>query len=109
MLAVLKAGGTFVPLDPTSPSSRLQNLVRAVEASVLLCARSHVANLTEIAQTVLPVDEDTILPFPTALENGNSDCYRAKPENAAYILFTSGSTGEPKVIPNSSSELGCRH
>lgn len=100
MVAVLKAGGTFVPLDPTHPTSRLQNLVNAVDAQILLCSRSHVANLTEIANIVLPVDEDTILPSPATLKRENLDRHRAKPDNAAYILFTSGSTGEPKVRNN---------
>lgn len=100
MLAVLKAGGAFVTLDPTHPTSRLQNLVHAVDARILLCSRSHVANLTEIANIVLPVDEDTILPSPATLKKENLDRPRAKPDNAAYILFTSGSTGEPKVKNN---------
>lgn len=97
MLAVMKAGGTFVPLDPTHPTSRLQNLVGAVEAGVILCSQSHVTNLRSIANIVLPVDEDAILRAPS-LKERNPIFDRAKPDNAAYILFTSGSTGEPKVM-----------
>lgn len=96
MLAVLKAGGAFVPLDPSHPSPRLQALVRAVDARIMLCSSSHAADLSAVADTVLAVGDDMISSLTTK-STGQYCLPRLQGSNAAYILFTSGSTGEPKV------------
>lgn len=96
MLAVLKAGGAFVPLDPGHPIPRLQALVRAVDAKILLCSSPHAADLAAVAETVLAVDDDMISSLATR-PTGQHCLPRLQGSNAAYILFTSGSTGEPKV------------
>lgn len=94
MLAVLKAGGAFVPLDPSHPESRLQALVQRLEASILLCSRHHADKLANVAASIIPVDKDTIDTLPTERTTIHP---KAQSTNAAYIIFTSGSTGEPKV------------
>ncbi|PWY81945.1 nonribosomal peptide synthase Pes1 [Aspergillus heteromorphus CBS 117.55] len=95
MLGVLKAGGAFVPLDPTHPTPRLQSLVHAVKAKVMLCSRNRAAALSAVAETLVPLDQDAIDDF--AVSTGET---RQLPQvqgcNAAYVIFTSGSTGEPK-------------
>ena len=96
MLGVLKAGGAFVPLDPTHPTPRLQSLVRAVKAKVLLCSRSRVGALTGVAETLVPLDQDAIDDFSFPAEEV-PQLPEVKGSNAAYVIFTSGSTGEPKV------------
>ncbi|KAK2871711.1 NRPS, partial [Arthroderma sp. PD_2] len=95
MLSVLKAGGAFVPFDPSHPVPRLQGLARALDAPLLLCSAHHAQNLATVAQTVLPVDEDLLRSLPAAPDAAQLTS-RAKPNNAAYVIFTSGSTGEPK-------------
>ncbi|KAJ5091869.1 hypothetical protein NUU61_006739 [Penicillium alfredii] len=95
MLGVMKAGGAFVPLDPTHPTSRLQRLVESVQASVVLCSQDRVYSLQSIAKTLIPLCADTLdrLSDPADqvdLASGVTS------QNAAYVLFTSGSTGEPK-------------
>lgn len=104
MLGVLKAGGAFVPFDPSHPVERLRALSRSVDAKLLLCSRQHVQLLASVADVALAVDEDA-LRQPCS---GNLDeAIRACSTNAAYVIFTSGSTGEPKVnIPDS---LGNTH
>ncbi|OCL14025.1 nonribosomal peptide synthase [Glonium stellatum] len=93
MLGVMKAGGAFVPLDPTHPLPRLQTLARSVNANVLLCSRRHAELLATVSDTVLPVDENELVePHAGNIERVN----RAVSSNAAYLIFTSGSTGEPK-------------
>ena len=96
MLAVLKAGGAFVPLDPSHPPVRLQSLVEAVKANIVLCSEWHTSNLKDIAETVIPLSETTLEQLPSHPED-----FLSSPEvdsnNAAYVIFTSGSTGQPKV------------
>lgn len=93
MLGVLKAGGAFVPLDPSHPIGRLQALAQTLRAKILLCSRRHTDPLATVAAKVLPIDADAIDQLPAKLDDGAS---RAAPNNAAYVIFTSGSTGEPK-------------
>ena len=97
MLAVLKAGGAFVPLDPTHPTSRLQSLVKSVRAEKLICSRRHEDNMKAVTESILPLDDEAmkeLLDLPEERELSEE----VKSHNAAYVIFTSGSTGEPKVL-----------
>lgn len=96
MLAVLKAGGAFVPLDPSHPIPRLMTIVQAVGAKFLLCSTNHARRLVVITPDVVTVDDDLLDSLLTE-ERGRPRPSRPESKNAAYILFTSGSTGEPKV------------
>lgn len=96
MLGVMKAGGAFVPLDATHPTSRLQRLVSAVQASILLCSQHRVLLLKSVAKTVIPLCAETLDGLSPPADNVD-DASGVTSQNAAYVLFTSGSTGEPKV------------
>ncbi|KAM0723808.1 hypothetical protein Q7P37_000798 [Cladosporium fusiforme] len=92
LFAVLKAGGAFVPLDPSHPESRLRSLIDKVGAKVVLTSaeqQSKVALAT--LQPVIAVDDDLLSTCTSLVVEDN-----VTPSNAAYIIFTSGSTGEPK-------------
>lgn len=95
MLAVLKAGGAFVPLDPTHPIARIQGLVQAVEAKIMICSPGHASRLSSAVETVVALDEERL--DVLAVDSGKDLPSPAHGKNAAYVLFTSGSTGEPKV------------
>lgn len=96
MLAVLKAGGAFVPLDPSHPIARLQSLVQEVEARIILCSSIHYSRLSSAADNVVPIDAERIENLATTEFEAESSATLSS-TNAAYILFTSGSTGKPKV------------
>ncbi|MEO7182083.1 MAG: amino acid adenylation domain-containing protein, partial [Gemmatimonadaceae bacterium] len=92
ILGILKAGGMYVPLDPTNPGERLAMILGDVGATIVVCA----ADVPEVlrdgaAYVVLLGAVETLaaeLPTnPTSL--GGAD-------NAAYVIYTSGSTGAPK-------------
>ena len=95
MLAVLKAGGAFVPLDPSHPAERLQGLCHSVGAKIILCSSHLVQTLAGVADRVLPVDDSITTGTPERLPNATTPT--VTPTNVAYVIFTSGSTGKPKV------------
>lgn len=86
LLSVLKAGHTFVPLDPRQPAARLKNIVETAEAAAIVAEEAaFAAELPLIRPSQAPAGA-TPAPVP------------ANPERAAYIIFTSGSTGTPKGV-----------
>jgi non-ribosomal peptide synthetase component F len=98
MLAVLRAGGAFVPLDPSHPVERLRGLCESVRAKLVLCSSHLVQMLTGVVDTVLPVDDSTLAASPVAeAEESAQDAPAVASTNPAYVIFTSGSTGKPKV------------
>lgn len=94
-LAVLKAGGAFVSIDPSHPDSRLQMLIEEIGADLVLCSSSLQPKLAKLCKTAFGVSQNSIsqLPeSPLALPG-----VRPTPQNAAYAIFTSGTTGKPKA------------
>lgn len=99
-LAILKAGGAFVGLDPTHPRQRLLGLVREVGAKVVCLApqNSHLFEERESGDPKLNIVQVTPefiagLPFKSG-----RPCTSIKPNNAACVVFTSGTTGRPKAV-----------
>lgn len=99
-LAVLKAGGAFVGLDPDHPTSRLEQLMQDVGATIVLCSAKYHQKMVDVAKTTAAcfvVDAASIASISanatTANQPGEA---QVSPANAAYIIFTSGTTGRPK-------------
>jgi len=92
ILAVLRAGGAFLPLDPAWPMARIQALVDDARARVLVAEPDIADQIAGDGCAVIRLDRDAAAiaacnPLPPA---------RRKPGDLAYIIYTSGSTGEPK-------------
>jgi len=81
-------------LDPKHPPGRLRELVNDVGAKVALCSRIHHSRASEIVGTALIVDRHSINKLPLA--KGMRLKSDVTPDNPAYVLFTSGTTGKPK-------------
>ncbi|KAF2267152.1 acetyl-CoA synthetase-like protein [Lojkania enalia] len=94
MLAVLYAGGAFLPLDPAYPPDRIHHLVKSTNAKAMLCSRLYADKLSEAVENLIPVDSETIESFQYPAEPLKS---RANSRNAAYVIPTSGTTGQPKL------------
>ncbi|KAI9709501.1 MAG: NRPS [Bogoriella megaspora] len=93
MLAVLKAGAAFVPFDPSHPTDRLKSLAGKVRAGLLLCSRKYTASLASVVADVVPVDMGLMNQLRTVTKEPMSG---VRSHDRAYLIFTSGTTGEPK-------------
>lgn len=93
MLAVLEAGGVYVPLDPTHPVERIATIVEDVEPVVVLTHRELRAAF-DARTPCLCLDGDDEWKRTLA----EPWCDPVRPEDAAYIIYTSGTTGRPKGV-----------
>ncbi|WP_344407554.1 amino acid adenylation domain-containing protein, partial [Dactylosporangium fulvum] len=100
-LAVAKAGGAYLPVDPAYPAERIAGL--AADASpVLVIAAPGTATVPD-GPPVLHVDLDPVEPGADAAPVTDADRIAPlRPEHPAYVIYTSGSTGRPKgvVVPH---------
>jgi amino acid adenylation domain-containing protein len=100
LLAVLKAGGAFLLLDISQPISRLQSIVRQTGATFALSSVAYHDTCKTLVNEAFAVDAATFLKL-----EGSTSVWPAELNNAAYVVFTSGSTGIPKGIIIEHSQL----
>ena len=93
ILAVLKAGGAYLPLDPTYPVDRLAYMIDDANAPVLLTHPALAERLPACRAHVVLLDKE--IPSSSAVETQNPPSL-ASLEDLAYVIYTSGSTGKPK-------------
>ncbi len=103
LLAVMKAGHTYVPMDPAHPEPRLRQTLEIARIRGLICDSDEMARLAATDIPVIRLDQDakainsmTGLPLKTLPVDTTA---------SAYIIFTSGSTGMPKGVEVSHRSL----
>jgi non-ribosomal peptide synthetase component F len=101
IFAVMKSGAAFLLLDPSLPEKRLQYMVRQVKAKAVLSSLSAQSLSQRLAENVVTVE-------PALFENlsgGNWAAPYQSPSSLMYVTFTSGSTGEPKCVKTTHSNV----
>ncbi|RJS17716.1 non-ribosomal peptide synthetase [Corallococcus sp. H22C18031201] len=95
VLGVLKAGGAFVPLDPSYPAQRLAFMMRDANLAVVVTQEHLMSQLPSGGEVLVTVDAEW---GDIARQPATAPDARASAGNAAYVIYTSGSTGMPKGV-----------
>ncbi|MFF8589548.1 amino acid adenylation domain-containing protein [Streptomyces althioticus] len=102
LLAVLKTGAAYLPLDPGQPAERLRLVVEDAAPVVLVTEQAH-AHLADAAVPAVLLDDPQVT--ADLARRSGADLTDAErhgptgPSDTAYIIHTSGSTGRPKGVP----------
>jgi amino acid adenylation domain-containing protein len=94
MVGILKAGGAYVPIDPAYPPDRLRFMAEDSDIGVLLTQKRLAPRMPQMKARVVCLDRDW---DEIAQQSNQSFETQILPENLAYVVYTSGSTGQPKA------------
>jgi amino acid adenylation domain-containing protein len=95
VLGILKAGGAYLPLDPAYPKERLAFMLQDAHAPVVLTRKHCLERLPDCGGRVVCLDSGW---EAIAQESENNPASGATAQNLAYVMYTSGSTGQPKGV-----------
>ncbi|CAF1456928.1 unnamed protein product, partial [Rotaria sordida] len=94
LLAILKSGGTYVPLDPEYPQDRLNYMIKDANLTIVLTIRALEKRFSDFKGVVIFIEEDEDF-LRQSSANLNISIL---PDSLAYIIYTSRSTGKPKGV-----------
>jgi amino acid adenylation domain-containing protein/non-ribosomal peptide synthase protein (TIGR01720 family) len=95
ILAILKSGGAYLPIDLAYPPDRLAFMLEDAQAPVLLTQRELSSKLPSTKARVLCIEDVLDTASPDRSDEANLPPI-AEPDNLAYVIYTSGTTGKPK-------------
>jgi amino acid adenylation domain-containing protein len=95
LLAVLKAGCAYVPLDPNNPPTRLRHILGEAKVAALIADGAENAALAAAGTPVIDLVRDSVKIAGTPM---TSPTCKVGADDLAYVIFTSGSTGLPKGV-----------
>ncbi|MBF9000412.1 non-ribosomal peptide synthetase [Vibrio nitrifigilis] len=98
VLATLKVGATYVPMDPNYPLERRLYMVKDCQPKVILTLSSSDLFTQSFSSATLVVDFEEALQESQSLSNGNLSMGEFDSQQLAYLIYTSGSTGHPKGV-----------
>lgn len=95
LLAILKTGSVYVPIDPSYPAERLTYLLKDSAAELLLSRSTIAEKLPAVDTKLILLDRE----WPAiAIESTTNLSHSGSAEDIAYVMYTSGSTGTPKGV-----------
>ncbi|HEY3869542.1 MAG TPA: amino acid adenylation domain-containing protein [Actinocrinis sp.] len=102
LVAVLKSGAAYLPIDADQPADRIARLLEESAPVVVIATRESAGNLPVGAQRVV-LDDDAVIAdladlAGSAPPDGTARRVAPLPEHPAYLIYTSGSTGRPKGV-----------
>ncbi|HVG20234.1 MAG TPA: amino acid adenylation domain-containing protein, partial [Blastocatellia bacterium] len=102
MLAVLKAGAAYVPLDPKLPADRIKFIVEDSAAEAVICQQAdrQAVEQSGVTQVVLERDEQQI-----SRHSESNPGVKTSDKDLVYVMYTSGSTGRPKGVEETHEAL----
>lgn len=95
LLGILKAGGGYVPLDPTYPQERLGFIIENTQLPILLTQQHLLESIPQHRADIICIDSDW---QKITQESVDNPICEVQPDNLAYVIYTSGSTGRPKGV-----------
>ena len=98
LLAILKSGAAYVPLDPTYPQDRIALMIADSQAPILLTHSSLINRLPVNDASIVCVDDQLSDVVESESESQHSLIEAVTPNHLAYVIYTSGSTGKPKGV-----------
>ncbi|MTE17004.1 non-ribosomal peptide synthase/polyketide synthase [Nocardia aurantiaca] len=99
MYAVLRAGGAYVPVDPSHPAERIGHILATADPHAVLTTRRDGFTLPDTVDVPLHhLDELDLTEYSAAKIGDRERRAVLRPDHPAYVLFTSGSTGKPKGV-----------
>jgi surfactin family lipopeptide synthetase A len=102
LLAILKTGGAYVPIDPEYPDERIRSIISESKTHLVVVQTDNDIRMRRMGGegdhdcVVLNLD---LLPDPAGQNGSRADGATFHPDMTAYVMFTSGSTGKPKGCP----------
>lgn len=100
LLGICKAGGTYVPITPTSQPNHLAFILEDTQVSLLLTTKSLIEKLPECEVSIICLDTDAI-----ACQNPQNPLTQVTSENLACVMYVPSATGNPNGISISHSNL----
>ncbi len=101
ILAVLKAGGAYLPIDPLYPAGRISQIVSNSQCPLVITSTNSLQKLETALTDITAENRPTVLSLETLLTTPSPEDNlprRVTPSDLAYVIFTSGSTGVPKGV-----------
>jgi amino acid adenylation domain-containing protein len=96
MLAIFKAGGAYLPLNPHHPADRIQQVLVQSQVPLVLTSSAWTSMLAPMMSDLIDSQLVEFAQLATSEYTSENLPVRCAPDNLAYVIFTSGSTGKPK-------------
>lgn len=104
ILGIIKAGGAYVPIDPDYPQARIDYILKDTKSPVIITQTHLLKKLKRSSAKIVDIEKTTQF-FKITNQNLVNV---SKPNNLIYVLYTSGTTGEPKgVLIKHNSVINC--